>query len=517
MKLTKENNLRNNINDIDELPASSTEFIPVKNFDNYLLTNYGPNGERNILPGDYFKPSKRDPELVQMIVMPKKFENSSTLSRNDAFGVAVTPLPGPPINQYKSNKNEIAQKVQVKNKKPFVAKSYQSNVQRIPFHVKPNNQKKSLGYQAAKMAEKYRNKRRNKKKRKVRKKHPRQKGHSRLPIKRPPSTLPHNEAEKRNIGVSVGITGDRRQNNQIFAQNPAEDFYYKLPTHNGIHESENNGYNFGHTISYSSPSHQLYQQYQSPVQEPTLTTSDLDGTKHSITFEDESLSYQEPIDPYDPNDNALLLLGPNGPRMPILNRLVSDMSNMVRSNMDPSKESLSSKLGNSMYDNGIYVMNKIAGGTVDGEMDIFDFLPILGVIIGGALLLAGLFPNALSSFGLNNGSIVLGRKVDAKRGRTEEKETMFGATLNHLEAGMMLMNAIRLEDGTCTEKLACQMSETFQKYSDNPLSSSWILNAVNHFAPKSFHSSKFSKSFRMVLENNDKSSCNKECYRCVAL
>ena len=131
--------------------------------------------------------------------------------------------------------------------------------------------------------------------------------------------------------------------------------------------------------------------------------------------------------------------------------------------------------------------------------------------------IAGLFPNALTSFGLNNGQIVIGRKVDGKKGRSEDEETMFGVTLNHLEAGMMLMNAIRLEDDSCTERLACQMSQKFRSYSDNPLSSSWILNAVNHFAPEKFRSSKFSKSFRMVLENNDISSCNKECYRCVAL
>ena len=27
-----------------------------------------------------------------------------------------------------------------------------------------------------------------------------------------------------------------------------------------------------------------------------------------------------------------------------------------------------------MYDNGMYVMNKIAGGTVDGEMDFVDVI-----------------------------------------------------------------------------------------------------------------------------------------------
>ena len=330
--------------DVTELPASSTEFIPVRNFDEYLLSTYGLQGENMNPSEDHFKPSKKEPELVQMIIMPEKWANSSTFSdNNDAFGVSVTPLPNLSINH--SSKNEDIQKQQRKNKKPFVAISYQSNIQSHPFNKRPNVPKKSLGYQAAKMAEKYRNKRRNKKKRKIRKKIPRPQGnrhvHHQPFTSLPPNVSKYEPPSKRNIGVAIGITSSNGvQDSKTFAQNTAEDFYYKLPTYNGIHELEQHGYDHGHTVTYSSPSHHQLQ----PV-------SDQGAIEHSVTIEDEKFSYHTPIDPYDPKDNALLLLGPNGPRMPILNRLVNDMSNMVSANMDPTKESLSSKFGSSMYDN----------------------------------------------------------------------------------------------------------------------------------------------------------------------
>ena len=521
VKLSKHDEHIDYIREVAELPASSTEFIPIKNFDDYLLSTYGLQGESKHPSEDNFKPSKKEPELVQMIVMPKKWANSTTFSdNNDAFGVPVTPLPNFSINHF--NKNENTQKQQRKNKKPFIAVSYHSNIQSHPFDKRPTVPKKSLGYQAAKMAEKYRNKRRNKKKRKIRKKLPRPQGNRNVQHQTfkslPPNVAKYEPPSKRNIGVAIGITSNGVQDSQTFAQNPAEDFYYKLPTYNGVHELNQHEYDHGHTVTYSSSSyHQLPPVSDHGDYHQLSPISDHGGIENAVTSEEEILSYHKPINPYDPKDNALLLLGPNGPRMPILNRLVSDMSNMVSANMDPTKVSLSSKLGNSMYDNGMYVMNKIAGGTVDGEMDIFDFLPILGVIIGASLLIAGLFPTALTSFGLNNGQIVIGRRLDEKKGRADDDDTMFGVTLNHLEAGMMLMNAIRLEDDSCTEKLACRMSETLQRYTDNPIPNHWMLNALNHFAPESFQSSKFSKSFRMVLENNDNSSCNKDCYRCVAL
>jgi hypothetical protein len=361
-----------------------------------------------------------------------------------------------------------------------------------------------LGYQAAKMAEKYRNKRRNKKRRKIRKKHPQPQGKT-SPNPQPPTNVHpaesyDNSPNKRNIGFSIGITSNGPQSYSPLTQNPAEDFYYSYPKSDSAIEFDQHG----HSITYTSP----------PYYRPHIEYSD---SGHPISFEGEYIPNHHPIDPYDPNDNALLVLAPSGPRMPILNRLATDMAGMMSAPFDTTRESLSSKVGNSMYENGKYIMNKIASGASDGEMDIFDFLPILGILVAGSLLIAGLFPTAMTSFGFNNGSFVIGRKLDIKEGRYEtEKETMFGLTLNHLEAGMMLMNALRLQDTGCTEKLACRMSETYHRYSDSS-SNNWILNVVDKLMPESFNDSQFSKSFRMVLENGDKSSCNNECHRCVAL
>ena len=513
--------LGDEIHVVDGIRTSKFEKSPSLTFDKYLLENYEVNDDKEVVQKydtfDDFKPSKREPEIGQ--TMPYNIPGNSrnySIFKNSEFGETVTVLPDLLQKEYgRLSKNEYKINAKNKNDKPFIAKSHHSNSAPLQEIERSKLPTKSLGYQAAKMAQKYRDKRRNKKKIKIRKKLAkpkdfRNKGQSRPRKNRPSSTVSFNNDSpaKRNIGVAIGITSNRLNPPSMFAQNHAEEFYYSHPTFNGEVEFDPDDNKQYQSVTYSSspPYYKpisKYLNYENPIISEYTKTSDK----------------IRPISPYDSKDNALLLLAPSGPRMPIFNRIASDMSDMMSSSFDPS---LSAKVGSSMYKNGMYIMNKIGSGTLDGEMDVFDFLPIIGVIVAGALLVAGLFPTALTSFGFNNGQFVIGRKLHEKNGRhdTEVEESIFGITLNHLEAGMMLMNAIRLEDGGCTEKLACRMNEAFHRYSDETSSdrdARWLVNAMDLVMPKTFQDSIFSKSLRTVLENDDNSSCSRECYRCVAL
>jgi hypothetical protein len=69
----------------------------------------------------------------------------------------------------------------------------------------------------------------------------------------------------------------------------------------------------------------------------------------------------------------------------------------------------------------------------DGTFDAFDFIPLVAIVIGASLLLAGVFPNGLTSLGLSNGSVVLGRKES----RLDEgkKSSMLDEAIDQLETG----------------------------------------------------------------------------------
>ena len=99
-----------------------------------------------------------------------------------------------------------------------------------------------------------------------------------------------------------------------------------------------------------------------------------------------------------------------------------------------------------------FTMNKIFGGHVgDRTFDAFDWLPLIAVLVGAALLLSGLFPNTFNVLGSNSLGIAIGRD-----GRVEEDETVLDQALTHLESGIMMLSAIRHEDG-CSQRLACHL------------------------------------------------------------
>ena len=67
----------------------------------------------------------------------------------------------------------------------------------------------------------------------------------------------------------------------------------------------------------------------------------------------------------------------------------------------------------------------------DGTFDVFDFIPLVAIVIGTSLVLAGLFPSGLTSLGFANGNVVIGRK-DA---RNDVKKSMLDEAIDQLETG----------------------------------------------------------------------------------
>ena len=75
------------------------------------------------------------------------------------------------------------------------------------------------------------------------------------------------------------------------------------------------------------------------------------------------------------------------------------------------------------------------------------FIPLLVLILGSTVLLAGLFPNGFSLLNTNNGNIILGRKD----GRKDDPDFMDSA-IAALENAIIVMSAIRSEQGDCNWK-----------------------------------------------------------------
>ena len=88
-------------------------------------------------------------------------------------------------------------------------------------------------------------------------------------------------------------------------------------------------------------------------------------------------------------------------------------------------------------------------------------------------------------------------------------------SLGHLESGVMMISALRHEDG-CSQRLACKLGK-MAKESDFLVGDTGdaIMGAVNSVLPERFNS--FARSFKAVASEEDESSCEKECYRCISI
>ena len=74
----------------------------------------------------------------------------------------------------------------------------------------------------------------------------------------------------------------------------------------------------------------------------------------------------------------------------------------------------------------------------------------------------------------------------------------------------------------CTEKLACKLGDMVRSSSlpswfiSKERASDWMIDIISFILPK--HSMiDFARSFRRVIDETDKSSCDQECLRCIKL
>ena len=84
-----------------------------------------------------------------------------------------------------------------------------------------------------------------------------------------------------------------------------------------------------------------------------------------------------------------------------------------------------------------------------------------------------------------------------------------------LESGILMVSALRSNDG-CSKRLACRMGK-MAKESNFFMGGTGeaLYEAVNAVLPEKFTS--FARSFKDVVNEGDESSCEEECYRCIAI
>jgi hypothetical protein len=159
-------------------------------------------------------------------------------------------------------------------------------------------------------------------------------------------------------------------------------------------------------------------------------------------------------------------------------------------------------------------MQKMMGGFLgDNSFDFYDFVPIIVVAVGAAILLSALFPNGLTNIGLNGGNVVLnGRKDDDAASDVER-------VLNQIENGMMMLGALRREEG-CSQLLACRLGDVARErlgmdLLDADNSAVHVLaDAVGHVLPDRVFGN-FSRSLLMSLSDSTRSGCQLKCSRCL--
>lgn len=126
-----------------------------------------------------------------------------------------------------------------------------------------------------------------------------------------------------------------------------------------------------------------------------------------------------------PTSHSLLYLGRDGPSMPVFSKLRQDLGHMMtgftRGPIREMTQSLSQPSSNKPVMMRLSnAMDKIMGGHVgDRTFDGFDWVPLIALLVATALILSGLFPTGLNTFGINQGQLVVGRK-----GRVEDESIL---------------------------------------------------------------------------------------------
>ena len=163
----------------------------------------------------------------------------------------------------------------------------------------------------------------------------------------------------------------------------------------------------------------------------------------------------------------------------------------------------------------------------DRTFDVFDWVPLIALIVATGLILSGLFPSGL---GITNGNIILGRngRIDEDKEMSILDQTLskfFGyerriisrlfCFLDSLETGVLMMSAVRTEDG-CSARLACKLGQAARQSQWMKSSTAETLfEGIHTLLPERFSS--FARSFKKVARDGNDESCHQECYRCIAI
>jgi len=202
--------------------------------------------------------------------------------------------------------------------------------------------------------------------------------------------------------------------------------------------------------------------------------------------------------PGQPSRLALFTLGPDGPGMPFLSTFIDDMRNLMSTPILP-------KSGSDVMYSIREIMHNMRNHQGDNRFDIYDWLPLFGVLFASALIFNGLFPN--SAF-LTGQQLSLGRSDGRRR---QEDDNIIDMAISQLENGVLIMSAIR-DGGQCSARLACKLGDMTKEAFEN---NDAVVEAMNFLVPNKY--ANFTESFTAVIRSEDRSSCSAECNKCLVI
>ena len=93
------------------------------------------------------------------------------------------------------------------------------------------------------------------------------------------------------------------------------------------------------------------------------------------------------------NPFSLMTLSQEGPRIPFISTFINDMRNLMATPLFP-------RSGSDVMFSIREIMHNMRNASGDNRFDIYDFIPLFGVLFVTALVLAALFPNAVFLSGI---------------------------------------------------------------------------------------------------------------------
>ena len=199
-----------------------------------------------------------------------------------------------------------------------------------------------------------------------------------------------------------------------------------------------------------------------------------------------------------PSKLSFFTLGPDGPGMPFLTTFIEDMRSLMATPILP-------KSGSEVMYSLREIIHNMRNHQGDRRFDVYDWLPLFGVLFATALIFNGLFPNSLFLAGQQ---LSLGRSDDGGR---PEDDNIIDMAISQLENGVLIMSAIR-DGGECSAKLACKLGDmTKDAFENNDM----VVEAMNFLVPNKY--ANFTESFTNIIRTDDRSSCSAKCHRCLVI